>query len=48
MPYTEIITLCYEIQTKLLNTLCMQNVEFLNVRKVIAGFKKVKCADGII
>ena len=32
MLYREIITVCSEIQTKYINTLCGQNVELLNVK----------------
>ena len=32
MLYTEIITVCSEIHTKHINTLCGQNVEFVNVK----------------
>jgi hypothetical protein len=31
MPYREIIAVCSEIHTKHINTLCGQNVEFVNV-----------------
>jgi len=32
MLYREIIAVCSEIHTKHINTLCGQNVEFLNVK----------------
>ena len=32
MLYREIITVCSEIQTKHINTMCGQNVELLNVK----------------
>ena len=32
MPYKEIIAVCSEIHTKHINTLCGQNVEYLNVK----------------
>jgi hypothetical protein len=32
MLYSEIITVCSEIHTKHINTLCGQNVEFVNVK----------------
>jgi hypothetical protein len=32
--YSEIIAVCSQIHTKHLNTLCGQNVEFLNVKPV--------------
>jgi hypothetical protein len=32
MLYREIIAVCSEIQTKFTNTMCGQNVEFLNVK----------------
>jgi hypothetical protein len=32
MPYREIIAVCSEIHTKHINTLCGQNVGFLNVK----------------
>jgi hypothetical protein len=32
MLYREIITVCSEIHTKHINTLCGQNVEFVNVK----------------
>jgi len=35
MLYREIIALCSQIHTKLLNTLCGQNVELLNVKLVV-------------
>jgi len=33
MLYREIIAICSEIHTKHINTLCGQNVEFLNVKR---------------
>ena len=35
MLYREIIAVCSQIHTKLINTLCGQNVEMLNVKLVI-------------
>jgi len=35
MLYSEIIGVCSEIHTKLLNTLCGQNTELLNVKLVV-------------
>jgi hypothetical protein len=32
MLYREIITVCFEIRTKHMNTLCGQNVELLNIQ----------------
>jgi hypothetical protein len=32
MPYSEIIAVCSEIHTKHINTLCGQNVQFVNVK----------------
>jgi hypothetical protein len=32
MLYSEIIAVCSEIHTKHINTLCGQNVEFVNVK----------------
>ena len=32
MLYSEIIAVCSQIHTKLINTLCGQNVEFVNVK----------------
>jgi hypothetical protein len=32
MLYKEIIAVCFEIHTKHINTLCWQNVEFLNIK----------------
>jgi hypothetical protein len=32
MLYREIIAVCSEIHTKLINTLCGQNVQFVNVK----------------
>jgi hypothetical protein len=44
MLYRKIIAVCSEIRTKYTNTLCVQNVELLNVklaaRKVITGLLK--------
>jgi hypothetical protein len=34
MLYREIIAVCSEIHTKHINTLCGQNVEFMNVKLV--------------
>jgi hypothetical protein len=35
MLYSEIIAVCSEINTKQINTLCEQNVEFLNVKLAV-------------
>jgi len=35
MLYREIITVCSQIQTKHINTLCVQNVELLNAKLVV-------------
>jgi hypothetical protein len=35
MLYSEIIAVCPQIHTKYINTLCGQNVEFLNVKLVV-------------
>ena len=35
MLYREIIAVCSEINTKHVNTLCGQNVEFVNVKLVV-------------
>jgi hypothetical protein len=35
MLYSEIIAVCSQIHTKHINTLCGQNVEFLNVKLVV-------------
>jgi hypothetical protein len=32
MFYSDIIAVCFETHTKLINTLCWQNVEFVNVK----------------
>jgi len=37
MLYRKIVTVCSEIQTKHINTLCGQNVEFLNVKRGSVG-----------
>jgi len=46
MLYREIIAVCYEIHTKHINTLCGQNVEFVNVKQVVhivtTGLYRVK------
>jgi len=46
MLYGEIIAVCSEIHTKHKNTLCGQNVEFLNVKQVVhivtTGLQRVK------
>jgi hypothetical protein len=43
MPYREVIAVCSEILTKHINTLCGQNVEFVDVKlavhRVTAGFR---------
>jgi hypothetical protein len=35
MLYREIVAVCSQIHTKLINTLCGQNVELLNVKLVV-------------
>ena len=35
MLYREIIAVCYQIHTKHINTLCRQNVEFVNIKPVV-------------
>jgi len=35
MPYREIIAVCSEIHTKHINTLCGQNVEFVNIKLAV-------------
>jgi hypothetical protein len=35
MLYSEIIAVCSEIHRKLLNAMCGQNVEFVNVKRVV-------------
>jgi hypothetical protein len=35
MLYTEIISVCSEIHTKHINTLCGQNAEVLNIKPVV-------------
>ena len=35
MLYREIIAVCSEIHTKHINTLCGQNIEFLNVKLMV-------------
>jgi hypothetical protein len=42
MLYSEIIAVCSQIHTKHINTLCGQNVEFLNVKP--GGTKNDHCA----
>jgi len=46
MLYREIIAVCSQINTKLINTLCGQKVELLNVKLVIhietIGLQRVK------
>jgi hypothetical protein len=36
MLYTEMIAVCSEIHTKHINTLCGQNVEFVNVKLLVS------------
>jgi len=36
MLYSEIIAVCSEIHTKHINTLCGQNVKFVNVELVVS------------
>jgi len=47
MLYREIIAVCFEIQTKHINTLCGQNVELLNVKLTVhivtTELQRVKC-----
>jgi len=47
MLYREIIAVCSQIQTKHLNTLCGQNVGFVNVKLVVhivtTVLYRVKC-----
>ena len=40
MLYREIIAVCSHIHTKHINTLCGQNVELLNVKLAVQGFKR--------
>jgi len=40
MLYGEIIAVCSQIQTKHINKLCGQNVELLNVKLAVLGFKR--------
>jgi len=46
MLYREIITVCSQIHTKHINTLCGQNVELLNVKLVVhivtTGLQRLK------
>jgi hypothetical protein len=46
MLYSEIIAVCSEIHTKPVNTLCGQNVEFVNVKLVVPivtiGLQRIK------
>ena len=46
MLYREIIAVCSQIHTKHINTLCGQNVEFVNVKPVVhivtTGLQEVK------
>jgi hypothetical protein len=35
MPHRKIITVCSQMHTKHINTLCGQNVEFVNVKLVV-------------
>lgn len=32
MPYSEIIAVCFDIDTERINTLCGENIEMLNVK----------------
>jgi hypothetical protein len=43
MLYTEVIAVCSEIHTKLLNALCGQNVEFVNVKPGGTYHEALKC-----
>jgi len=36
MLYREIMAVCSQIHTKLINTLCGQNVELLNIKLVVS------------
>ena len=51
MLYREIIAVCSEIHTKHINTLCGQNVEFVNFKLVIHIVTtrkcKAKCINGM-
>jgi len=46
MLYREIMAVCSQIHTKLINTLCGQNVELFNVKLVVhivtTGLQRVK------
>jgi len=46
MLYREMMAVCSQIHTKHINTLCVQNVEFFNVKLVVhivtTGLKRVK------
>jgi len=46
MSYREIIAVCSQIHTKHINTLCGQNIEFVNVKLVVhivtTGLQRVK------
>jgi len=46
MLYREIMAVCYHIHTKLRNTLCGQNLEFLNVKSIVTyGTQQVLTAQ---
>jgi hypothetical protein len=45
MLYSEIIAVCSEIHTKHINTLCGQNVEFVNVNLMV---RKVTTERGLV
>jgi hypothetical protein len=47
MLYREIITVCSEIHTKHINTLCGQNVELLNIPPDSANISRVNNAGTI-
>ena len=48
MLYREIIAVCSEIHTKHINTLCGQNVEFVNVKLVVHIVTTGPCSVNII
>jgi hypothetical protein len=51
MLYSEIIAVCSEIHTKHINTLCGQNVEFVNVKLLVhivtTGLYRVKLESDV-
>jgi hypothetical protein len=42
MLYSEIVAVCSQIHTKHINTLCGQNVEFVNVKTKAADHRALK------